>query len=114
MWGYKIERKGGLAGARYYSVASEYLEVGELLNNQLKDYNGRTIPLSEVLMEGNSIAVLPVYKQRTSFVQINFDPSKGGMDNNSFSNGQIIKVGMMDTIEFRAFANGGNTVSGYE
>ncbi|MDD4046945.1 MAG: Calx-beta domain-containing protein, partial [Tissierellia bacterium] len=114
LWGYKIERKGGLSGDRYYSVASEYLEVGELLNNQLKDYNGRTIPLSEVLMEGNSIAVLPVYKQRTSFVQINFDPSKGGMDNNSFSNGQIIKVGMMDTIEFRAFANGGNTVSGYE
>ena len=90
------------------------MEAKALLNNQLKDHNGKTIPLSEVLMEGNTIAVLPVYKARTSFVQINFEPSKGGMDKNSFSNGQIIKVGMIDTIEFRAFANGGNTVSGYE
>jgi hypothetical protein len=112
--GYKIERKGGLQGDRYYYINKDKLDLGELYNNRLyDDVNGKQIPIKEVLMDGNTIAILPVFKAKGCFVQINFDPAKGGMDKESFSNGQIVKVGAMDTIEFKAYAIGSNSVSGY-
>ncbi|MBP1761801.1 MAG: Ig domain protein group 2 domain protein, partial [Firmicutes bacterium] len=71
-------------------------------------------PRSQILMKGNQIVLLPVYKARNAFVKINFDPAKGGMVNNSFSNGGTMKIGMLDTIKYNACANDGYYVSGYD
>ena len=115
LWGYKIERRGGLSGDKYHYVQADTINIKELTNNQVIDYKtNKPIYINHILMEGQVVAIMPVFKAKPCFVKINFDPDKGGMDKNSFSNGQIFKVGMMDTIEFRAYAKGSNAVSGYD
>ncbi|WHH60956.1 S-layer homology domain-containing protein [Petroclostridium sp. X23] len=126
LWGYKIEQKGGRSykpsnpfhpdapdNISYYYIKGDRLDVASLHNGKLEDYTGKCIPLDEVLMEGNKIALLPVFRPRNAFVEINFDPGKGGMADNGFSNGQVIKVGMLDTVKFNAYAKATNAVTGY-
>ncbi|NLB79226.1 MAG: hypothetical protein GX796_10435, partial [Clostridiaceae bacterium] len=115
LWGYKIERRADVAGDRYYYVQADQINLGELTSNKVMDYKtNKPVYINHIIMTGRKIIISPVFKARPCFVKINYDPAKGGMDKDSFSNGQIFKVGMMDTIEFRAYANGSNAVSGYE
>jgi len=115
LWGYKIERRGGLSGDKYHYVQADQINLGELTSNQVMDYySNKPIYINQIIMTGQTIVISPVFKARPCFVKINYDSAKGGMDKESFSNGQIFKVGMMDTIEFRAYANGSNAVSGYD
>lgn len=113
LWGYKIERLGGHPEKPYYYVTGDQLDLGKLRAGTLKDRDGAAIPFSQVLMKNDTIVLLPVFQARNAFVQINFDPQKGGMADNSFSNGQVFKIGMLDTVKFNAFAYTNYAVSGY-
>ncbi|MEL7563542.1 MAG: S-layer homology domain-containing protein [Dehalobacterium sp.] len=114
LWGYKIERKGGLEGDRYYKVKGDTLNIREIYTGNLKDVTGKKILRDEVLLDGDQICLLPVYKAKNAFVKINYDPVKGGMTQNSFSNGKTLKIGMLDTVKFNSKAEPGYAVSGYE
>lgn len=113
LWGYKIERDGGLSGGDYYYVKGNTLNIRDLYTNKMKDCNGNIIKRNEVLLTGG-LAIYPVYKAKNAFVKINFDTDKVGMAQNSFSNGQTLKIGMLDTVKYNAFAKTGYYVSGYE
>ncbi len=113
LWGYKIERLGGHPEKPYYYVTGDQLDISKLRAGTLKDKDGAVIPLSQVLMKNDTIVLLPVFKARNAYVQINFNTQKGGMAKNSFSNGQTIKIGMLDTVKFNAFAYANYAVSGY-
>lgn len=120
LWGYKIERTGGLTGGSYYYVKGDTLSISTIYSGKMKDVNGKIIPRDEVLLESDTpgekdtIVVYPVYKPKNAFVKINFDPKKGGMAQNSFANGQVIKVGMLDTVKLNAYAHKGIYVEGYD
>lgn len=114
LWGYKIERKGGLTGDPYYYVKGDSLNVKDLYTNSMVDYKGKKIPWNEVKFDNNTVAILPVFKAKSAYVNISFDPIKGGMAQNSFSNNLTMKIGMLDTVKFNAYENTGYLVTGYE
>lgn len=113
LWGYKIMRKEGLAGDRYQYVEGTSLDVAALYNGTMKDNKERPIKREEVLHDNNTIGIYPVFKARTAFVRINFDTEKGGMELNSFKDGDVLKVGMLDIIKFSGFGYSGRKVDGY-
>ncbi|HPT70352.1 MAG TPA: Calx-beta domain-containing protein, partial [Syntrophomonas sp.] len=110
LWGYKIEKVGG----GYYYIQGDKLNIRNAYAGALRDINGSYIPRSQILMNNNQIVLLPVYKARNAFIKINFDREKGGMINNGFTSGETMKIGMLDTVKFNAFANDGYYVSGYD
>ncbi|MGD9567741.1 MAG: S-layer homology domain-containing protein [Sedimentibacter sp.] len=112
LWGYKIEREGGLSGGDYYYVKGNTLNIRDLYTNKMKDYNGNIIKRNEVLLTGG-LAIYPVYKAKNAFVKINFDTDMVGMAQDSFSNGQTLKIGMLDTVKYNAFAKTGYYISDY-
>lgn len=114
LWGFKIERRGGLAGEPYYYLQSCSLDMHALSLNLLKDVKGKKIPFTEVLMNNNIVSVLPVYKVRNAFFVINNDQAKGDMEPHTFNSGEAIRVGMLDTVNIRVNAKDGYRISGYK
>ncbi len=112
LWGYKIERIGTNG---YYYVKGTTLNIRDVYMGNMSDsITGELIPRGQIMMSGGTeIALHPVYKQKNAFVRINFDSTKGGMEHNCFENGNVLKVGMLDTIHFNAYARTGYSVSGY-
>ena len=110
LWGYKIERIGAQG---YYYVRGNSLDIRKLYTGQMKDASGNKIERGKFLMDNNTVMVRPVYKARTAFVKIDFDAQKGGMAQNSFVNGEMLRLSMMDTVKFNAYANAGSAVTGY-
>lgn len=110
LWGYKIERIGAQG---YYYVQGNSLNIRKLYTGQMKDVSGNKIERGKFLMDNNTVVIRPVYKARTAFVKINFDAQKGGMAQNSYTNGEILRLSMVDTVKFNAYANTGSAVTGY-
>ncbi len=112
LWGYKIERIGTNG---YYYVKGTTLNIRDVYMGNMKDSVTREAILrGQIMMSGGTEIVLhPVYRQKNAFVRVSFDPQKGGMDQNRFQNGDVLKVGMLDTIHFNAYARAGYSVSGY-
>ncbi|MDF2924461.1 MAG: hypothetical protein K0R57_3375 [Paenibacillaceae bacterium] len=109
LWGFKIERKG--AGG-YYQVQGDSLDLSALHAGSLKDVNGSKVLLSEVLMSNDIISLLPIYRARTAFVQFNYDAALGEMAGNSFTSGDLLRIGMLDTVRYRLSGKNGKTVTG--
>ncbi len=110
LWGYKIERIGAQG---YYYVQGNSLDIRKLYTGRMKDMSGNKIERSKFLMDNNTVVVRPVYKARTAFVKIDFDAQKGGMAQNSFANGEMLRLSMVDTVKFNAYAKAGSAVTGY-
>lgn len=83
------------------------------LHQENDGLEGNKIEREQILFDHNTVVIRPVYKARTAFVKINFDETKGGMAQNSFENGEVLKVGMLDTIAYDAYGKPGNSVFGY-
>ncbi|MEA4933860.1 MAG: S-layer homology domain-containing protein [Lawsonibacter sp.] len=110
LWGYKIERTGSNG---YYSVEGDSLNIRALYTGKMMDSEGNKIERDQILCDHNTVVIRPIYKARTAFVKISFDETKGGMAQNSFENGVILRMGMLDTVALDAYADKGYSVTGY-
>ena len=114
LWGYKIEKVNKGGAVSYYRVSGDQLDLQKLYTNGLTDANGETIKISDVLMANDTIVLLPIYKQRNAYVQINYDTSNGMTEGNAFPNGQVMHIGKYDTLNLRIVSKGQTAVAGME
>ncbi len=84
-----------------------------------KFFEGTTLNFNKEWMKANQnlifnekdIYMRPVYRQKPAFVKINVDEELGGVT--GFTTGNVLKIGMEDTIKFNAYAKAGYFASGY-
>ncbi len=109
LWGYKIERKGT---GGFYKIEGESLNMNDLRTNKLKDVDGKTVLFSEVLMSGDQIGIVPIYKAKNAYVKLEYDTNKGETIGNTFPGNTVMHIGMLDSLDFRVVGKGSNAVAG--